>query len=105
MRFTLATDLDREGEAISWHLVELLRERKMLEGKGRPPGRVPRDHRAGDKRSHLYPTGSIDGLGQRPASAPGRFDYLVGFNLSPLLWKKIKRGLSAGARAEPRRCA
>ena len=96
----LATDPDREGEAISWHLVELLRDRGSL--KDKTIRRVvfheitqraiqeavdsPRD------LAHAL----IDAQQARRA-----LDYLVGFNLSPLLWKKIRRGLSAGRVQSP----
>ena len=96
----LATDLDREGEAISWHLVELLRERKLLEGK--EVRRVvfheitPRAIKEAieDPRDISMPLVNAQ-------QARRALDYLVGFNLSPLLWKKIKRGLSAGRVQSP----
>lgn len=96
----LATDLDREGEAISWHLVELLKERNLLEGK--EIQRVvfheitPRAIREAidDPREISMPMVNAQ-------QARRALDYLVGFNLSPLLWKKIKRGLSAGRVQSP----
>jgi len=96
----LATDLDREGEAISWHLVELLRERNVLDEK--PVYRVV---------FHEITKGAIEEAVAKPRpiamnlvnaqQARRALDYLVGFNLSPLLWKKIKRGLSAGRVQSP----
>lgn len=96
----LATDPDREGEAISWHLCELLKERNLL--KNKPVHRVVfheiteravRDAVAHPRELSLD---LIDAQQTRRA-----LDYLVGFNLSPLLWKKIKRGLSAGRVQSP----
>jgi DNA topoisomerase-1 len=96
----LATDPDREGEAISWHLVELLKEKKALEGK--PVHRVvfheitkPAVRAAIDSPREI----STDLVGAQQARRA--LDYLVGFNLSPLLWKKVQRGLSAGRVQSP----
>jgi DNA topoisomerase-1 len=96
----LATDLDREGEAISWHLVELLKERNLLEGK--VVHRVvfheitPRAIKAAidDPKEISMPLVNAQ-------QARRALDYLVGFNISPLLWKKIKPGLSAGRVQSP----
>ncbi len=96
----LATDPDREGEAISWHIAEILRERGLLDGKllkrvvftEITPRAIneamanPRDI-AGDL---------VDAQQARRA-----LDYLVGFNLSPVLWRKVQRGLSAGRVQSP----
>ena len=96
----LATDPDREGEAISWHLVELLKERKAL--KGKPVHRVvfheitKRAINEAIEHSRELSTELINAQQARRA-----LDYLVGFNLSPLLWKKIRRGLSAGRVQSP----
>ncbi len=96
----LATDLDREGEAISWHLVELLRDRKALEGKD-----IYRvvfheiTERAIKEAIESPRTVSMELVNAQQARRA--LDYLVGFNLSPLLWKKIKRGLSAGRVQSP----
>lgn len=96
----LATDLDREGEAISWHLVELLKDRKLLDGKS--------VHRV---VFHEITQRAIQDAIQEPREismplvnaqqARRALDYLVGFNISPLLWKKIKPGLSAGRVQSP----
>jgi DNA topoisomerase-1 len=96
----LATDPDREGEAIAWHVVELLRERKVLNGK--PVHRIA---------FHEITKRAIDEAVNTPRElskslinaqqARRALDYLVGFNLSPLLWKKIRRGLSAGRVQSP----
>ncbi len=96
----LATDLDREGEAISWHILELLKERKALQGK--KVCRVvfheitPRAIAEAVANPREISTDLVNAQQARRA-----LDYLVGFNLSPLLWKKIRRGLSAGRVQSP----
>ena len=96
----LATDPDREGEAISWHIAEILRERGLLDGK--PLHRVvfteitPR----AIKEAIAHPrTVSSDLVNAQQARRA--LDYLVGFNLSPVLWRKVQRGLSAGRVQSP----
>ena len=96
----LATDPDREGEAISWHLVELLREMGHLENKD-----VKRVvfHEI-TKSAVIEAVQNPRDLGTdliNAQQARRALDYLVGFNLSPLLWKKISRGLSAGRVQSP----
>ncbi len=96
----LATDPDREGEAISWHIAEILRERGLIGDK--PLHRVvfteitPRaiKEAMGKPRSIAEPL--VDAQQARRA-----LDYLVGFNLSPVLWRKVQRGLSAGRVQSP----
>lgn len=96
----LATDLDREGEAISWHLVELLRDRKMLDGKDIHRVVFHEITERAIKEAIAAPRDvSMDLVNAQQARRA--LDYLVGFNLSPLLWKKIKRGLSAGRVQSP----
>ncbi len=96
----LATDPDREGEAISWHLRELLDDRGALDGKA--------VHRVAFYE--VTKNAIRQAIGEpRPLSmdlvnaqqARRALDYLVGFNLSPLLWKKVRRGLSAGRVQSP----
>ena len=96
----LATDPDREGEAISWHLTELLKEKNALNDK--PVYRVV---------FHEITKNAINEAIEHPRDissdlvaaqqARRALDYLVGFNLSPLLWKKVQRGLSAGRVQSP----
>jgi DNA topoisomerase-1 len=96
----LATDLDREGEAISWHIYEILREQGLTE-------KIP-FHRVefseiterAIKSAVEHPRElSMDLVNAQQARRA--LDHLVGFNLSPLLWKKIKTGLSAGRVQSP----
>src|SRR3569833_3468635 len=96
----LATDPDREGEAIAWHLKEILDSRGDLKGKNvhrvvffditrnaiREAVGQPRDL-------------SLDLVNAQHARRA--LDYLVGFNLSPLLRKKVRQGLSAGRVQSP----
>ncbi|MBV5309781.1 type I DNA topoisomerase [Chromatium okenii] len=96
----LATDPDREGEAISWHLYELLKGRRQL-GE-RPVHRIVFNEitkRAVQEAVANPRELSYDLVNAQQARRA--LDYLVGFNLSPLLWKKIRRGLSAGRVQSP----
>ena len=96
----LATDPDREGEAISWHLHELLKDRKALKDKGvrRVVFHEITKRAINDAIEHPRELSSELINAQQARRA---LDYLVGFNLSPLLWKKIRRGLSAGRVQSP----
>ncbi len=96
----LATDPDREGEAISWHLIELLREREVLNEKDVHRVVFHEITKAAVRDAVDNPrTLSGDLVGAQQARRA--LDYLVGFNLSPLLWKKVQRGLSAGRVQSP----
>ena len=96
----LATDPDREGEAISWHLYELLKKRGALKDK--------ETHRV---VFHEITQQAVNDAVDHPRElsmhlvnaqqARRALDYLVGFTLSPLLWKKVRRGLSAGRVQSP----
>ncbi|MGK0297455.1 MAG: DNA topoisomerase-1 [Gammaproteobacteria bacterium] len=99
-RILLATDPDREGEAISWHLLELLKERNVLKDKEvkRVVFHEVTKSAIQDAIEHPHDL-SIDLINAQQARRA--LDYLVGFNLSPLLWKKIRRGLSAGRVQSP----
>jgi DNA topoisomerase-1 len=96
----LATDPDREGEAISWHLYEILRQRAVLDSK--PVHRVVFHEITGNAIRHAVeqPRELSPNL-VNAQQARRALDYLVGFNLSPLLWKKVKPGLSAGRVQSP----
>jgi DNA topoisomerase-1 len=96
----LATDLDREGEAISWHISEILRERGLLDGR--------KLHRV--VFSEITPKAINEAVAHprklqndlvNAQQARRALDYLVGFNLSPVLWRKVQTGLSAGRVQSP----
>ncbi len=96
----LATDPDREGEAISWHLLEILKKKKLLKDKtvGRVVFHEITKRAIRDAVDHPRDI-SMELVNAQQARRA--LDYLVGFNLSPLLWKKIRRGLSAGRVQSP----
>ena len=96
----LATDPDREGEAISWHLHELLKERGALKGKSVHRVAFYEITRNAIRQAIQEPRElSLDLVNAQQARRA--LDYLVGFHLSPLLWKKVRRGLSAGRVQSP----
>jgi len=87
----MATDLDREGEAIAWHLAELLnldssRVRRVVFNE------ITRD---AVQRAFAHPV-ALDMNKVNAQQARRILDRIVGYHLSPLLWKKVARGLSAG---------
>ncbi|MET1218260.1 MAG: type I DNA topoisomerase [Glaciecola sp.] len=87
----LATDLDREGEAIAWHLQEL------LDGKGKTFQRVVFNEITQSAIQDAFAHPGELNINRVNAQQARRFlDRVVGFMLSPLLWKKVARGLSAG---------
>ncbi|MFJ5446304.1 type I DNA topoisomerase [Methylobacillus methanolivorans] len=96
----LATDPDREGEAISWHIAEILKSKKLLKDKllkrvvFHEITKNAVQHAIDEPRDISMPLVNAQ-------QARRALDYLVGFNLSPLLWKKIRRGLSAGRVQSP----
>jgi DNA topoisomerase-1 len=96
----LATDPDREGEAISWHLLRLLDDKGVLAGKGVHRVVFHEVTRQAVNEAVAHPRDLSMPL-VNAQQARRALDYLVGFNLSPLLWKKIKRGLSAGRVQSP----
>ncbi len=96
----LATDPDREGEAIAWHLRELLDSRGDLAGKEVHRVVFYEITRNAVREAVATPRGlSLDLVNAQQARRA--LDYLVGFNLSPLLWKKVRQGLSAGRVQSP----
>jgi DNA topoisomerase I len=96
----LATDPDREGEAIAWHLKEILDERGELAGKQVHRVVFYEITRNAIRAAVEQPRGlSLDLVNAQQARRA--LDFLVGFNLSPLLWKKVRRGLSAGRVQSP----
>ena len=90
-RIYLATDLDREGEAIAWHLQQVI---------GGEPERFRRvvfnEITQGAIREAFRNPGGIDADRVNAQQARRFLDRVVGFELSPLLWSKVARGLSAG---------
>ena len=92
----LATDPDREGEAISWHLEEALRNRKALK-KDTPVSRVVFNAitKSAVTEAMANPR-EVDRDLVEAYLARRALDYLVGFNLSPVLWRKLPGSRSAG---------
>ena len=99
-RLLLATDPDREGEAISWHLHELLKDKNQLKNKDVERVVFYEITKNAVKEAVDNPRALSDEL-INAQQARRALDYLVGFNLSPLLWKKVSRGLSAGRVQSP----
>ncbi len=96
----LAPDPDREGEAIAWHVYELLKNKKVL--KDKKVGRVVFHQitKNAIKKAISEPREILMDL-VNAQQARRALDFLVGFTLSPLLWKKIRAGLSAGRVQSP----
>lgn len=96
----LATDPDREGEAIAWHVYEILKHKKALKGKAVYRVVFHEITRAAVNAAVAHPRDiSMDLVNAQQARRA--LDYLVGFTLSPLLWKKVRSGLSAGRVQSP----
>ncbi|WP_181701809.1 type I DNA topoisomerase [Chthonobacter albigriseus] len=94
-RLILATDPDREGEAISWHVLEVLNAKRVL--KGKPVQRVV--FNAITKQAVLEAMAKPRDIDEPLVSAylaRRALDYLVGFTLSPVLWRKLPGARSAG---------
>jgi len=96
----LATDLDREGEAISWHVYEILKKKNLIGERSIHRVTFSEITPKAIKEAIAHPRSlSMDLINAQQARRA--LDYLVGFNLSPLLWKKVQRGLSAGRVQSP----
>ncbi len=94
-KLILATDPDREGEAISWHVLEALKEKRVL--KGMPVERVTFNAITKDTvQAALKAPREIDAALVDAYLARRALDYLVGFTLSPVLWRKLPGAKSAG---------
>ena len=91
----LATDPDREGEAISWHVLQVLKEKKALGSK--PVQRVVFNEitKSAILEAMKHPR-EIDAPLVEAYLARRALDYLVGFSLSPVLWRKLPGARSAG---------
>ncbi len=94
-KLILATDPDREGEAISWHVLEALRNRKALKGKDVQRVTFNAITRASVQAAMAAPR-DIDMELVEAYLARRALDYLVGFTLSPVLWRKLPGARSAG---------
>jgi DNA topoisomerase I len=94
-RLILATDPDREGEAISWHVLQVLKEKKAL--KSQPVERVVFNAitKQAVSEAMAHPR-KIDQALVDAYLARRALDYLVGFTLSPVLWRKLPGARSAG---------
>jgi len=94
-KLILATDPDREGEAISWHVLQVLKDKKAL--KAQPVERVVFNaitkHAVSEAMAHPR---AIDQALVDAYLARRALDYLVGFTLSPVLWRKLPGARSAG---------
>lgn len=94
-RLVLATDPDREGEAISWHLVEALNEKKALKGVKIDRVAFNAITKSAVQEAMAHPR-QIDAALVDAYLARRALDYLVGFTLSPVLWRKLPGARSAG---------
>ena len=91
----LATDPDREGEAISWHVLEDAEEPQGAQGQERAARHLQRHHQGRVKAAMAAPR-EIDMELVDAYLARRALDYLVGFTLSPVLWRKLPGARSAG---------
>jgi DNA topoisomerase-1 len=96
----LATDPDREGEAIAWHILEVLNAKKIINGKKISRIIFGEITKSAIVEALSNPREVAKALVQAQ-QARQALDYLIGFNLSPLLWSKIRYGLSAGRVQSP----
>ncbi len=96
----LAPDPDREGEAIAWHIAEMLKGKRALKNKKMQRVVFYEITQSAVREAVAHPREiSIPLVNAQQARRA--LDYLVGFNLSPLLWRKIRPGLSAGRVQSP----
>ncbi|WP_341808450.1 type I DNA topoisomerase [Wolbachia endosymbiont (group E) of Neria commutata] len=92
----LATDPDREGEAIAWHVVEALKERKAISNKNNVYRVVFNEITKKAVQEAIKNPREINMDLVRAQQTRRALDYLVGFNISPLLWTKLSGSKSAG---------
>ncbi len=91
----LATDPDREGEAISWHVLELLKDRKLVQGRDVQRVTFNEITKTAIQEAFRHPRAINQELVEAYL-ARRALDYLVGFTLSPVLWRKLPGSRSAG---------
>ena len=96
----LAPDPDREGEAIAWHIAELLKAKRGMKTKNLQRVVFYEITQSAVREAVAHPREISQPL-VNAQQARRALDYLVGFNLSPLLWRKIRPGLSAGRVQSP----
>ncbi len=96
----LAPDPDREGEAIAWHIVQLLEARQLLKDKKVFRVVFHQITKNAIQEAVSHPREILMDL-VNAQQARRALDFLVGFTLSPLLWKKVRAGLSAGRVQSP----
>ena len=94
-RLILATDPDREGEAISWHVLEVLKKKGALKGKAVSRVVFNAITKSSVLEAMQHPR-EVDGALVDAYLARRALDYLVGFSLSPVLWRKLPGSRSAG---------
>src|SRR5918994_8920 len=94
-KLILATDPDREGEAISWHVLEILQKKGVLKNKAVERVVIHAITRQSVLEAMRQPR-AIDGALVDAYMARRALDYLVGFTLSPVLWRKLPGARSAG---------
>ena len=94
-RLILATDPDREGEAISWHILQVLQDKKVLKGVDIQRVAFNAITKQAITEAMRHPR-EIDAPLVDAYLARRALDYLVGFNLSPVLWRKLPGAKSAG---------
>ncbi|WP_027467839.1 type I DNA topoisomerase [Deefgea rivuli] len=97
----LASDPDREGEAISWHIMEILKAKKLVSPEKTFKRVVFHEITETAVLHAVANPRDIDFNLVNAQQARSALDYLVGFNLSPLLWRKVRTGLSAGRVQSP----
>ena len=96
----LATDPDREGEAISWHIAEILLQKKIISADLIKRVVFHEVTKGAIQQAVMNPRELLTDL-VNAQQARRALDFLVGFNLSPLLWRKVKGRLSAGRVQSP----
>ncbi len=94
-KLILATDPDREGEAISWHVLEVLKEKKAIKAQAIERVVFNAITKTAVLDAMKHPR-AIDGALVDAYLARRALDYLVGFTLSPVLWRKLPGARSAG---------